>query len=125
MAARRTLEWIGMFKGLAGFLDMKYQTCFSKAVMQNLVRKPAYAASCGASKSVGKLMHPRIHHIPTTYTNDYRCYNHSKSSHLATPTSVGSPSGEETQLTETTLFNRPSCKGNCSHPVNTVEPINK
>jgi len=30
------------------FLDMKYQICLSKAVMQTLVRKPGYAASCGA-----------------------------------------------------------------------------
>ena len=27
MAARRALEWVRMFKGLAGFIDMKYQTC--------------------------------------------------------------------------------------------------
>jgi len=54
MAARRTVEWIGMFKAWL-VLDMKCQTCFSKAVMQNLVRKPGYAASCGASKSTGRL----------------------------------------------------------------------
>ena len=70
--------------------------------MQNLVRKPGYAASCGALKSIGKLIYPCIHHIPTTYTNDHRCYNHSKSYHLATPTLVESPSGEETFVTETT-----------------------
>jgi len=75
---------------------MKYQICFSKAVMQSLVRKPGYAASCGASKSIGKLMYPSIHHPPTTYTNHHRCYNHLKSYHLATPTSVGSPSREKT-----------------------------
>ena len=47
MAARRTLEWIEMLMP-GWFLDMKYQICLSKAVMQNLVRKLGYAASCGA-----------------------------------------------------------------------------
>jgi len=28
MTARRALEWIGMFEGPAGVLDMKYRTCF-------------------------------------------------------------------------------------------------
>jgi len=30
MAARRALEWIGMFKGPAGFLDM---TCFNSELL--------------------------------------------------------------------------------------------
>ena len=58
------------------FLDMNIRLAryeisdlFSKAVMQNLVRKPGYAASCGASKAIGRLVYPSVHHIPTTYTN--------------------------------------------------------
>ena len=87
-------SWVDLNAQRPGwFLDMKYQNCFSKAVMQNLVRKPGYAASCGASKSIGKLMYPSTHHIPATYTNVHRCYHHSKSYHLATPTLVGNPSG--------------------------------
>jgi len=38
--ARRALEWIGMFKGLAGFLDMKYQTCSYSDISKPVTIEP-------------------------------------------------------------------------------------
>ena len=37
MAARRALEWIGMFKGPAVILDMKYQTFFFRKIVYFLI----------------------------------------------------------------------------------------
>ena len=51
MAARRALEWIGMFEGPAGVLDMKYQTCLMSDFWVKYITVYAYYNLIGSSCS--------------------------------------------------------------------------